>query len=132
MSGYRCYAAIPRQQRRVQDLCQRNIHSVVRSEIAAQFPHPRQKEIMWVSVELKISKISNRSAPTQIRDIADCRVATENLGDFDIDQVRGMQRVLRIEKPSLDQRRSLRLQKHFEDCGSIDDDHSQSRSVRMA
>jgi hypothetical protein len=52
---------------------------------------------MWVSVELKISQISNRSAPTQIRDIADCRVATENLRDFDIDQVGGMLRVLRIE-----------------------------------
>jgi hypothetical protein len=65
---------------------------------------------MWVSVELKISQISNRSAPTQIRDIADCRVATENLRDFDIDQVGGMLRVLRIEQPPLDLRRSLRLQ----------------------
>src|SRR5262250_3383379 len=78
-------AAIPRQQKRIQDLCQCDIHGVVSGEIATQFPRPRQKEIMRVSGELRISHISNRSTLTQIRDISNLRVATENLRDLDID-----------------------------------------------
>lgn len=86
-------------------------------ELAAQTPNARQKEIMRVAANGKIGKIGKRHAAAFVIDFSNGGVAAENLHHLDIEQVRGMQCLMRrIEKTALHRFRRWRAKQDLQQC----------------
>jgi hypothetical protein len=88
---------IARNQRGVERFGKGDIDGIVGREIVPQIPNTRQKEIMRVSVEGKISEVGESRATAFAVDLALGRVPADDLRNFDVEQMRRMQRLSRLE-----------------------------------
>ena len=88
MTGGGGKASVTREQRRVEHLGEGHIHRLVGRQVIPQFPYPRQKEIVRISVQTKIGEVSKRRAAAFGVDITVGRVSAYHLRDFDVDQMR--------------------------------------------
>ena len=109
-----------------------DINGVVGREIVPQIPDTRQQEIMRVSAEGKVSEVGKSRAAALVVDLALCRVPADDLRDFDIEQMRRMQRLSRFEQPFFHHPCRRCTKERFEQGRGIDDDHWRSRSARTA
>lgn len=117
----------------IERLRQRNVDSIVGGEIAPQIPDPDQEEIMRVAANRKVSKVGQRLMAAMRVDLTHRSIATQDLRNFDIKQVRCMQGLPRLtEQPRLYRFRSGGAEKDFQQRRCIDNDHRRSRSVRTA
>jgi hypothetical protein len=62
-----------------------------------QFPNARQKEIVRIPDERKVNEVGEHLAATFRIEFAGRRVPANDLRDFNIDQVRRMQGLSRVE-----------------------------------
>jgi hypothetical protein len=53
-----------------------------------RIPDPRQKEIMRVSAQAKVSEAGESRAAAFAVDLAPCRIPADDLRNFDIEQMR--------------------------------------------
>jgi transposase len=97
MAGRGGEASITREQRSVERLGEGDVDGVVSREIVPQIPDARQKEIMRISVHGKIREIGESRAATFTIDLAVRRISPNHLRDFDVEQMRSMQRLSRVE-----------------------------------
>ena len=88
---------VARKQRSVERFGKGDGDGIRGGEIVSQIPDPRQKEIMRVSAEGKVSEVGKSRAAAFVVDLALCRIPADDLRDFDIEQMRRMQRLLRFE-----------------------------------
>lgn len=88
---------VARKQRSVQRFGKGYVDGIIGRKIVPQIPNARQKEIMRVSAEGKVGEIGKSRAAAFVVDLALYRIAADHLRDFDIDQMRRMQRLLRFE-----------------------------------
>jgi hypothetical protein len=85
---------VARKQRSVERFGKGDVDGIIGREIVPQIPDTRQKEIMRVSAEGEVSE--SRAAAFAV-DLALCRIPADDLRNFDIEQMRRMQRLLRFE-----------------------------------
>ena len=90
-------ALVARQQRRVERFGKGDVDGIIGGEIVSQIPDPRQKEIMRVSAERKVGEVGESRATAFAVDLALCRIAADDLRNFDIEQMRRMQRLSGLE-----------------------------------
>lgn len=90
---------VTRQQRCVERFGKGDVDGIIGCEIVSQIPDTRQKEIMRVSAEGKVSEVGESRAAAFAVDLALCRVSADDLRNFDIEQMRRMQRLSRFEQP---------------------------------
>ena len=88
---------VARKQRSVERFGKGDVDGIIGREIVPQIPYTRQKEIMGVSAEGKVSEVGKSRAAAFAVDLALCRIPADDLRDFDIEQMRGMQRLSRFE-----------------------------------
>lgn len=123
---------VAREQRGLEHLGEGDVHRVIGGEIAAQRPHPRQKEVMRISSQGKVGEIDERHATALGIELARGRVAPDGLRDLDVEQMRRVQRFPGSKEPPLDRFGGGRPQEHFDQGRSVDNDHERSRSARTA
>ena len=88
---------VARKQRSVERFGKGDVDGIIGREIVPQIPDTRQKKIMRVSAEGKVSEVGESRAAAFAVDLALCRIPADDLRNFDIEQMRRMQRLLRFE-----------------------------------
>ena len=88
---------VARKQWSVERFGESDVDGIIGREIIPQIPDARQKEVMRVSAEGKVSEVGESRAAAFAIDLALCRIAADDLRNFDIEQMRCMQRLLRFE-----------------------------------
>ena len=88
---------VARKQRSVERFGKGDVDGIIGREIVPQIPDTRQKEIMRVSAEGKVSEVGESRTAAFAVDLALCRIPADDLRNFDIEQMRRMQRLLRFE-----------------------------------
>ncbi len=131
MSGNACQSAVHRKQRRIESFCQGQITCVVCTDIVAESPNARQKEVMGIAFDTKRAQILERFATARRRQKAGTFVTPKHLRDFEVEQVRRMKGAA-TEQSSFDCGGIVSPKEDFKQCGRIDDDHRASRSARTA
>lgn len=89
---------IPGDKRSLQDFSQRHIRRVVHSKIVSQFPDARQEQIVGIPNERKVRQVLKRLRAAIWCQYAARRVSSQYLRDFEINQVRDVQRVAGTEE----------------------------------
>jgi hypothetical protein len=114
-----CDAAIAGEQRSVEDLSERNVNRIVRGECRTELPDARKEEIMRIAMERKVAKILKRFLPSLLsqRPVAD--IAAQDLGNFDVEEVRSVQRLGRGRDTLVDPKPGRRLKKPLDSGGGI-------------
>ncbi len=97
MAARRGETFVAREQRSVEGFGKSHVDSIVRGEIVPQIPDPRQKEIVRISVDGKVREIGESRAAAFAIDLAIRRISADHLRDFDIEQMRHVQRLSRVE-----------------------------------
>ena len=90
MSGRLGKRPVAGDDRRIDCLCEGDVHGVVRADVDPQLPRAPQEIEMGVTVEIEFFKIRNRFAGTAGRHFARSHEPPETLNHFDIHEVRGM------------------------------------------
>ena len=97
MAGRSGKAPITREQRRIERFGKGHIDGIVSREIVPQIPDPGQKEIVRISAQGKIHKVGECRPPAFAIDLAIRCIAPDHLRDFDIEQMRHVQGLPRVE-----------------------------------
>jgi hypothetical protein len=87
MAGRSSETFVAGQQRRVERFGKGDVHGVIGREIAPQIPDALQEEVMWISVQGKIGKISESHAAALGVDFPASGVAANHLRNFDVEQM---------------------------------------------
>ena len=106
--------SVARDERCFERFSESNVDGVIGGEIVPQFPHARQQHIMGVAVQGKNREVGEGRAALFAVDLPIRRITADHLRDFDIEQMRRVQRLLRIEQASFHCLRRRRAQQHFE------------------
>src|SRR5690348_9893837 len=132
MAGGGGKAAVAGHQWRLERLGQRNIGSVIGRQVVPQLPYARQQEIMRISPRGKVGQIRQGYAATLALDFSSRSVTADDLRNFDIEQVRRVERLAGREQPVFNGPRGRGLEKRFDQRRRVDNDHVRSRSARTA
>ena len=92
-------ATIARNQQRIQSFGKCDISRIIGGEIVPQFPDARQQQIVRISLQREIGKVSEGHTPALIVDFATRRVAADHLRHFNVKQMWRMQSVPRVKQP---------------------------------
>ena len=121
--------SVARQQRRVERFGEGDVDGVIRRKIVPQIPDARQKKLVRISMQRKVRKVGeSRAAPFAI-DLALRRIPADHLRDFDVEQMRCVQRPPRVEEPPVHRYCGRRAKQHLDEGRGVDDDHWRSRSA---
>ena len=93
MTGCCSKMTVAREQRSVERFSKGDVNGVVGREIVPQVPDTRQKEVMRISVQGKVCQVGQSRTATVIIDFATRRIPPDHLRDFDIEQMRRVQRL---------------------------------------
>ena len=89
------------QQRCVERLGKRDVGSIIGRQIVPQIPDAGQKEIVRIALQGKVCQIGEGQTAALRPDFAVRSVASDDLGNFDIEQMRRVKRLTRGEQPIL-------------------------------
>lgn len=120
------------QQGRAKRFSQSHIGGVVRCQDVPEFPYSVEQQIMGISVHREIQKVEQRLTASLRAQFSGSGVASQNLCDFKVEQMRGMQSFTAGEQTRGNTRSGCRVQQQFQNCRSIHDDHRCSRSALTA
>lgn len=87
---------------------------------------------MRISPQGKVCQVGEGQTTSHTIDFAIRGVTPDHLRDFDIEQMRRVERLTRSEQPIFHGFCPRCAEKGFKQCRSIDDDHVRSRSARTA
>lgn len=87
---------------------------------------------MWISLERQVAQVFERAISTLLAERAGEGVAPQDLGHFEIAQMRSVERLAGEEEPFGYVRRVAGAQEQLEDRGGVDDDRARARSARTA
>jgi hypothetical protein len=88
---------IAREQRSIESFGKGNVDGVVSREIVPQIPDSGQKEVVRISAQGEIREVGESRATAFVVDLAIRCVSANHLRDLDIEQMRRVQRLSRIE-----------------------------------
>ena len=120
------------QERGVERFREGYVHGVAGGQVFAQLPNARQKEVMWISVQRKLSQIGESCLPAPGFHFSHPHIAANNLRHFYIRQMGCVQGLSRAEQSPFYRFRNGRAEKYFEQSRRVYDDHEVSRSSRTA
>ena len=123
MAGRSRETSVASEQRSIERFGEGDVDGVVGSEILPQIPNTGQKEFVRIAAQGKIGEIGESHAPTLAVDLAICGIATEHLRDFQIEQIRRVQRLRGVEEPPFHCFRVRPTQESFEERRRVNDDH---------
>ena len=118
-------------ERRVERLCEDDVHGVVSGGVLPQFPRATDEIEMGMPMEIELSQIRNSLFGTARRHVTRPNEASETLDDLDIHEVGRMQFLFVPKEARLDACAQRSLQQELQQGGRVDDDHAESRSSRM-
>ena len=111
---------------------QGDIHGIVGTEIVPQRPDTGQQETVRVPPDGKADEIVEGCLGPLRFDLSRHRESANDLGDFDIEQVRRMESLGPIKQPAFDSFTQWRPQQNLQQSRGVNDDHRLSRSWRTA
>jgi hypothetical protein len=85
MAGRSGKTSVAGNQRSVKHFGEGNVHGVVGREIVPQIPDARQKEVMRISAQRKVSEVSESHATALDVDLAVRGIAANHLRNFDVE-----------------------------------------------
>jgi len=91
MAGRSGETLVAGKQRSVERFGQGDVHGIIGREIVPQIPDTRQKKIVWISVQGKVSKVSKSHAAALDVDLPVCGIPANHLRNFNVEQVRRVQ-----------------------------------------
>jgi hypothetical protein len=97
MTGGCGQTPVARQQGYVEHLGQRDIGGIIGRQIVPQIPNARQKEIVRIPPQRKVSQIGEGHATAGAIDFAICGIPSHYLCDFHIKQMRSVECLMRRE-----------------------------------
>jgi hypothetical protein len=100
---------VPRDQWSIECFGESNISRIVRGQITSQRPDPTEENIMWVAIQREIREVFKRLLAPLHAHFPGQRIATQDLGNFKVEQVWGMQCIC-VAKQSL---------RHFSRCRCV-------------
>ena len=109
------------EQRGVEHFGQGDVHGVIGREMVPQIPDARQQDIVRIPVQRKVCEVSESHAAALGINLAVCGITANHLRNFDVEQMRRVQRPGRIEQPLLYRACGKRAKKYSE--------HSRGRIV---
>jgi len=108
------------------------ISGVVCRQIVAHLPDAVEQNEMWIASEREIEEIGeSRGAPFS-GDDGGAHVAAENLGDFQVNEMGSMQRLIGGENDAVYRPSCRRLQENLKNRGSVNNDQRLFLSARTA
>lgn len=90
---------VPRYERDSESLGERHVGRIVDGEIVPELPDPLQQQRMWISLERQVAQVFDRAISTLLVQRAGEGVAPQDLGHFEIEQMRGVERLAGEEEP---------------------------------
>jgi len=84
---------VARDKGNVESLGESDVDRIERCQILAQIPSTFQKGRMRIPRQREIKQVVNRLTGTSRGNDAGHRLTSQNLGDFDVEQMRGVQRL---------------------------------------
>ncbi len=96
------------------------------------FPNAFEQDEMWIAGEWKIGEIDKSFGAPLSGDDGRAYVAAQNLCDFQVDEMRGVQRLVGGKDEAAHTRSCGRLEEDLKNRGSIDDDQRLFLSARTA
>jgi hypothetical protein len=127
-----CQRTVSCNERSVQRLGKSQVSGVISRQSVPQLPNAGEQDEMWIAGERKIEEIGDRFGSPFSGDNGRAHVAAQNLRDFQVDEVRGMQRLVGGKDEAAHTRSFGRLEKNLKDRGSVDDDQRLFLSARTA
>ena len=116
-------ALVAREQRRIERLGESDVDSIIGREIVPQLPDARQQKAVRIATQRKIGQVGERLSAALVVDLTGCRIAADHMGDFDVEQMRRMERPSCVEQPTPHRFCCRRTEQHLEDGRGVDDDH---------
>jgi hypothetical protein len=97
MPGSSGKTSIARKQRSVERLGESDINGIIGGKIVSQLPNARQEEIVRISMQGKVGEVGESRTTAFAINLTICRIPAEHLRDLEIEQMRNMQRLARLE-----------------------------------
>lgn len=132
MAGRRRHPTVTGQQRCPDRLSKSDIRCVVGSKVLTQTPDPSPQHFMRIPLVLQCDKILKRLLRANSRDGIRTQMPSDNLYDFNVEQIRSMQGFTGTEDAILKDQALCRCKQQFQHSRCIDDDHRASLSRRTA
>ncbi len=85
------------EQRSVERFGEGDVDRVIRRKIVPQIPNSRQKEVVWISAQREFHEVSESRATALRIDLTIRSIPANHLRDFNVQQIRRVQRLQRIE-----------------------------------
>src|SRR5260370_33080146 len=92
MAGRNGETAVQVEQRHVQRFGEGDVDGVIGCEVVPQIPDSGQKETVGIAVQRKVGEKSESCTAMVVVDLATDCVAADRVRDFDVEQMRGVQR----------------------------------------
>ena len=108
-----CQGRIAGHKRSLEGFGEGEIDRVVRRDVVAELPNPRQEKAVRVAHERKVREVFERLKTSDGIELARSRVAPEHLGHLQVQEMRCVQRLARGEHPLCDPRPSRRAEQHL-------------------
>ena len=116
----------------IQRFRQGQVSGVVSGQAVPHLPNAIEQDEMRIAGKWKIEEIRESFRTALSGDDARALVSAQDLRDFQVDQMRSMQRLVRCEKKAVHLPGGGRLQQNFKQCGGVDNDQRLFLSARTA
>ena len=127
-----CESAVARHERGIQRFGKGQIRRVIARQVVAQLPNARQQDEVRIAVEGKVGQVGKGLGASGRGDDARASVAAQDLSDFYVEEMGGVQSFARCEDSLADVRCGGRLKQNLKDRGGVNDDQRPSLSARTA
>src|SRR5919106_2394378 len=132
VSGSPRQRGVPRNQRRIERFRKSKVSRVVGCQVAPERPDSKEENVVWITVQRQIGEIFEcLLAPLRVH-FAGEGIAPQDLRNLKIEHMRGVQCIFAAEQPLSYPTGCGCVEQHFEQSGSVDDNHCRSRSARTA
>jgi hypothetical protein len=132
LAGRSCQRAVSRDQRGIQSFGESQISSIISREIVPHLPDAGEQNEMWIAGERKIEEVGESLGAPFRRDAGGAHVAAQNLGDFQVNEMRSMQRLVRGEDDAAHTPSCGRVEENLKNRGSVNNDQRPFLSARIA
>jgi hypothetical protein len=132
MAACFCERVVSCDERGVERLSKREVSGVISRQSVAHLPNAGEQDEMRIAGEWKIDEIGDSFSAAFRGDDGRAHVAAQDLGNFQVDEVRSMQRLVGGKDEAAYTRSRGGLEENLKNRGSVDDDQRCFLSARTA
>lgn len=127
-----CKRSVSCDKRRIQRFRQGQVSGVIGGQAVPHLPNAIEQDEMRIAGKWKIEEIREGFRTALGGDDARALISAQHLRDFQVDQMRSMQRLVLCEEKAVHLPGGGRLQENFKQRGSVDNDQRVFLSARTA